>query len=238
MAVDLPIAHTVGAARHATVTTLGRRWRDGPGGTLASMEPTGVERVNRVLDRLPRDTLHLGARTVPAFRSMGILGFHLAVLATVLTAIRAGVPVLEAFGISATAGASFFAFGLLRRALTGRETLVLLEHVWVALGSVAFYLWAAGGPVLPGLDVLSVALCVFLAAGRVGCLIAGCCHGHPAPIGAIYPAAAGLPERLHGVRLFPVQLVESVGLLGIGSVGFVLAGGRPGTGRGPPRSGC
>ncbi len=63
-------------------------------------------------------------------------------------------------GISATAGASFFVFGLLRRALTGRENLVLLEHVWVALGSVAFYLWAAGGPVLPGLDVLAVALCV------------------------------------------------------------------------------
>lgn len=193
------------------------------------MEPTGVERVNRVLDRLPRDTLHLGARTVPAFRSMGVLGFHLAVLTAVLTAIRAGVPVLEAFGISATAGASFFAFGLLRRALTGRETLVLLEHVWVALGAVTLYLWAAGGPVLPGLDVLSVSLCVFLAAGRAGCLIAGCCHGHPATIGLVYPASAGLPERLHGVRLFPVQLVEAVGLLGIGLVGFVLAGSWPGT---------
>jgi len=193
------------------------------------MEPTAVERLNRVLDRLPRDTLHLGARTVPAFRSIGILGFHLAVLAAVLTAIRAGVPVLEAVGISATAGASFFAFGLLRRAMTGRENLVLLEHVWVALGSVALYLWAAGGPVLPGLDVLSAALCVFLAAGRVGCLIAGCCHGHPASIGPVYPAAAGLPDRLHGVRLFPVQLVESAGLLGIGAIGFVLAGSRPGT---------
>ena len=192
------------------------------------MKPTGIERVNRVLDRLPRDTFHLGARTVPAFRSIGILGFHLAVLAAVLTAIRTGVPVLEAIGLSATAGASFFAFGLLRRALTGREILVLLEHVWVALGSVALYLWAAGGPVLPGLDVLAVALCVFLAAGRVGCVIGGCCHGHPAPIGPVYPAA-GLPERLHGVRLFPVQLVESVGLLGIGAVGFVLAGSRPGT---------
>jgi len=121
------------------------------------MEPTAVERLNRVLDRLPRDTLHLGARTVPAFRSIGILGFHLAVLAAVLTAIRAGVPVLEAAGISATAGASFFAFGLLRRALTGRENLVLMEHVWVTLGSVALYLWAAGGPVLPGRDVLSAA---------------------------------------------------------------------------------
>jgi uncharacterized membrane protein YccF (DUF307 family) len=84
-------------------------------------------------------------------------------------------------------------------------------------------------PILPGLDVLSVSLCVFLASGRLGCLAAGCCHGYPSPLGPAYPSSAGLPDRLRGVRLFPVSLVESMTLLAIGTAGFVLAGSLPGT---------
>ena len=56
---------------------------------------------------------------------------------------------------------------------------MLLEHVWVALGAVALLRWAAGAPVLPGLDVLAVGLCPFLACGRLGCVTVGCCHGQP-----------------------------------------------------------
>jgi hypothetical protein len=191
-----------------------------------------VSRANQVLDRLPRATLHLGAREVPAFRSLGVVGFHLAVLTALLTGVRAGVPALDAAALSAVAGASFFGWGLLRRAVTGRESLVLLEHVWVALGAVALLRWAAGAPVLPGLDVLAVGLCPFLACGRLGCLTAGCCHGQPAALGLVYPAAAGLPDRLAGVRLFPAPLVEAVALAGIGVAGFVLAGGPAGTATG------
>jgi hypothetical protein len=200
------------------------------------MEPTGVERpstipdrLNATFDQLPRERVHLGAREVPAFRSIGILGFHLALLTAMLTGFRAGVSLSDAVGVSVTAAASFFLLGLVRRALTGRESLELLAHVWVAMGSVALYLWAAGVPILPGLDVLSVSLCVFLAFGHLGCLTAGCCHGYPAPLGPAYPSSAGLPDRLRGVRLFPVSLVESMTLLAIGTAGYVLAGSRPGT---------
>ncbi len=187
-----------------------------------------VGRANQVLDRLPRTTLHVGARTVPAFRSLGVVGFHLAVLTALLTGYRAGVPALDAAALSAVAGASFFGWGLLRRALTGHEALVLLEHVWVALGAVALLRWAAGAPVLPGLDVLAVGLCPFLACGRLGCVTVGCCHGQPATLGVVYPAAAGLPDRLAGVRLFPAPLVEAVALAAIGVAGFALAGGPAG----------
>ena len=152
-----------------------------------------VERANRLLDRVPRENLHPGAREVPAFRSLGVLGFHLAVLTALLTGFVAGVPPLDVMALSAVAGASFFGWGLLRRALAGRESLVLLEHVWVALGAVALLRWGAGEPVLPGLDVLCVALCPFLALGRIGCLVAGCCHGQPARLGIVYPPSAGPP---------------------------------------------
>lgn len=193
------------------------------------MEPTGVDRLNRLFDRLPREVVRVGARELPAFRSLGILGYHLALLTAVLTGLLAGVPVLDVVGLSATAACSFFGWALLRRAVTGRETLVLFEHVWVAILCVTAYLLATGGPLRPGLDALSVGLCVFLAFGRFGCLTVGCCHGHPSGIGVVYAGVRHHPDRLVGVRLFPVPLVEGLALLGIGSVGLALADARPGT---------
>lgn len=193
------------------------------------MGPDTLTRVNHTFDRVPRTIVRLGTREVPAFRSLGILGFHLGLLATLAASLGAGVPVVDACALAATAAASFFAWALVRRAVTGRETLVLLEHVWVAGGAVALYLWAAGVPVTAGLDVLAVGLCVFLALGRVGCLTAGCCHGRPAGVGVVYPRSHQVPDRLAGVRLFPVPLIEVVALLGIGLVAFGLAGGRSGS---------
>jgi hypothetical protein len=106
---------------------------------------------------------------------------------------------------------------------------VLIEHVWIAFGAVSGFLWATGGPIVLGLDVLSVALCPFLLFGRLGCLTVGCCHGIPAGLGVSYPDWTHHPERLLGVRLFPVQLVEAAGLAAIGLVAVTLVDRAPGT---------
>jgi hypothetical protein len=172
--------------------------------------------------------LRLGGRRVPLFRSIGIAGYYGALLLALVAGIRADVHPIVVFGLSGAAAASFFLWGLARRAITGRESLVLLEHVWVAGFAVAGFCWAAGVDVLRGLDVLACGLTVFLAAGRVGCFSVGCCYGVPAGIGTAYPAEARLPARLTGVRLLPVQLIEAAGLLVIGGVALVVAGGRPG----------
>ena len=100
---------------------------------------------------------------------------------------------------------------------------MLLEHVWFAEACVALVVWAVGGPVLQALDVLAVSLCVFLAAGRVGCLLVGCCHGRPSSVGIRYGRDAvrdGLPSELEGVRLFPVPALEAAGLLTVGVAGL------------------
>jgi hypothetical protein len=157
-----------------------------------------------------------------------VLGFHLALLTALLTGVVAGVPALDVAVLSTIAGASFFAWGMLRRLLAGREALVAFEHIWVAFGAVALVRWAAGSPVLPGLDVLAVGLCPFLAAGRIGCLTAGCCHGRPAAVGVVYPPSDRLPDRLVGVRLFPAPLVEAAALVGIGVAGLAMAAGSAG----------
>ncbi|TDW77124.1 prolipoprotein diacylglyceryl transferase family protein [Kribbella pratensis] len=173
--------------------------------------------------------LRLGGRRVPLFRSIGIAGYYGALLVALLAGLRAGVHPVVVLGLSAAAAASFFGWALLRRAITGRESLVLLEHVWVAGLAVAGFCWAAGADVLRGLDVLCCGLTVFLAAGRIGCFSVGCCYGVPAAFGTTYPPGAGLPARLAGVRLLPVQLIEAAGILFIGVVALAVAGGRPGT---------
>jgi len=186
-----------------------------------------------MLDALPRPTFGRYTRPVPAFRTCGIVGFYGAVLTLMAVGLLTGGSAVVLAGIATVAGLSFFAWALIRRALAGYESLVLLEHVWVAEACVAAGLWAAGYPVLRYLDVMAVALCVFLAAGRVGCLLVGCCHGRPSGFGIRYGdelIESGFTEHLVGVRLLPVPAFEAVALLAIGSVGVVaLPFTRPGS---------
>ncbi|MEO1057475.1 MAG: prolipoprotein diacylglyceryl transferase family protein [Actinomycetota bacterium] len=124
---------------------------------------------------------------------------------------------------------SFYGWATIRRAVVGVERLVVIEHVWIATGSVAAIVWLADAPVARSLDVFAVGLGVFLAFGRIGCFQVGCCHGTPAHTGVRYGPGFGLTPRLAAQRLVPVQLLESVALAGITLVALVLCGQRPGT---------
>jgi prolipoprotein diacylglyceryltransferase len=182
-----------------------------------------VSTLNRLLDALPRTRLGCLSREVPAFRACGVTGFYVAVLVLIGGGLLAGRSPLVLAGLAGVCAASFFVYTYLRMWVTGRETLVLLEHVWFALAASAAWLWALGEPVLPYLDVVAVALCPFLAAGRVGCTLVGCCHGRPSRFGVVYPehcAADGFPHQLVGVRLFPVPAIEAVALAGTGVAGL------------------
>lgn len=185
-------------------------------------------RPNMWFDRIPHVWFDVGGRRVPAFRSLGIIGFHVALLVAILASLRTGIPLATVLGLSAVAGLSFFGWCLLRRAVTGHESLVLMEYVWVAYGAVALFAWASGATTVDVFDVFSVAVPWFLAFGRFGCATVGCCHGTPAPIGLRYSAAHHLPDRLVGRRLFPVQPLEGIALLVIGVIGLALVAGPPG----------
>jgi hypothetical protein len=178
-----------------------------------------MPRINEWLDRLPRSTVYLTGAEAPAFRAAGVFGFHIALVTLFGGALLRTLPLTVAIVIALTAVASFFGWALVRRALTHREVLVLFEHVWFAGVAVAGVLVLFDVPLLTWLDVLAVALCVFLAAGRVGCAIAGCCHGHPASLGIRYPDGHPV-TRVAGLRLFPVPLIESAGLLVLAVTGL------------------
>jgi hypothetical protein len=134
-----------------------------------------------------------------------------------------GRSLLVLAAVSAVCGGSFFVSALARKWITGQEKLVLLEQVWFGLLCAAATLAALRAPLLPYLDIVSVAMCPFLAAGRVGCLLVGCCYGMPSSVGIRYGeelVATGFPPHLVGVRLFPVQALEAAGLVLIALTGF------------------
>ncbi len=187
-------------------------------------EDTPARRINAWLDTLPRTRFGALSREVPAFRTCGIAGFHVALVTLFAGALVTGRSLLVAATLAFVCGLSFFAYAHLRRAIFGRELIVLLEHVWFAQACVAFALWGLGEPLPAYLDLIAPPLAFFLACGRVGCVFVGCCHGHPSSLGIVYPethARDGFPRHLAGVRLFPVALVECAGLLLIGATGFV-----------------
>jgi len=185
---------------------------------------TFTQRLNAALDSLPLPRLNVLGREVPTFRTCGITGFYVALLVLFGAGLLSGRSLLVLAALALVSGLSFFAYTYLRMWITGREELVLLEHVWFALACNSGALLWMSEPVLPYLDLVSVALCPFLAAGRVGCTLVGCCHGQPSSFGITYDEACardGFTRHLVGVRLFPVPAIEGVGLLVIGAIGLV-----------------
>jgi len=177
--------------------------------------PAWITGLNDVFDRLPRTRVRYGSWEAPFFRACGVTGYYAALIVTLGAALLVGRSLLLVSVLALACAVSFFAWLALRRLVGGIENLVLLEHVWVALAACAGILVAIHEPVLPYLDVLVPGLSVFLAAGRIGCLSVGCCHGQPAPIGIRYTEECsrdGFPAHLIGVRLFPVQVLEFLGL--------------------------
>ncbi len=87
-----------------------------------------------------------------------------------------------------------------------------------ALAAIVF-LRSARTPVLAVLDVIAPAGALAQAITRVGCFLAGCCYGRPAPraFGVVFMDPLSLGPR--GVPLYPAQLVESALLV---ALAFVL----------------
>jgi prolipoprotein diacylglyceryltransferase len=179
-------------------------------------------------------TLVLFGRRVHSFRACGVMGLLLATaLAITLTAF-AGLSQAVVAGLLATGLLTFLVLAMATKVLTGNETLIYYHHEIAILLCAAGVLSAFGLPVLPYLDLNALWLGVFLACGRGGCLMVGCCHGRPHHWGVRYSdahVAEGFPDCYVGVRLFPVQALESLVVLSIVAAGawLFLQGRAPGT---------
>jgi len=164
----------------------------------------------------------------------GCIGFVLAVLLTLLLVMRLDLSSWILAAIMLAAVLTFFGLVMATKIITGEERIIYYHHEIAVMAVAALLLWLARQPVLPYLDVTILGIGSFLVCGRVGCFMVGCCHGQPHRWGVCYRAEhakAGFTPYFVGVRLFPVQAVESLWVLCIvvAGAGFVLSGSPPGT---------
>jgi hypothetical protein len=172
------------------------------------------------IDALPIQAIRFGEHWLPTYLLSGGAGVTFGSLAfTTLALLRREHPLL-AFGMVGLLIGCFLSFGLLRRLVTGSETHVLLEHWLFALAIASLALRLASLPVLPWLDLLTIAYSIVFAFGRLGCTLSGCCHGILSSIGL----------RYDGVRRFPVQPLEGVLWLCLAAAAMALSSSSlPGT---------
>jgi hypothetical protein len=171
--------------------------------------------LGEILTHRVRPTLRLAGRTWPTFGVLVSAGVILGSGWAVAIAAWRGLSPLFALLVMLLGLATALALALATKAVTGAERFTFHHYQLAVLATGGSVLYVAGRPVLAGLDLLAVALCLTQGVGRLGCLGAGCCHGRAALWGVRYGekhAAEGFPRDLVGVRLLPVQLVESVGL--------------------------
>lgn len=176
------------------------------------------------LSRLMRSKVDMG-RARPAFQLYGYAGLVLAVALSLMLALQLGLSLWVILAIVAVTTATFFIHAFATKIIKGREELVYYHHELAILTTVTLLLWLWRQPILPYLDITALGIGAFMILGRVGCLTAGCCHGCPAGWGVRYGAAyveSGFPCCYVGVRLFPIQAVESVWALLLVLVGCVM----------------
>ena len=189
--------------------------------------------VNTCADRRISPSLVLLNRTWSSFHICGYSGLSLAMaLAFTLIALQAlSAWVMAVIVLSAVL--TFLALAMVTKIIVGEERLIYYHHEIAVMASAALVLRLLDQPVLPYLDVTILGIGTFLVCGRVGCLMVGCCHGRPHRWGVCYRdehAEAGFAPHLVGVRLFPIQAVESLWVLGTVAVGVALlvSGSPPG----------
>ena len=192
-----------------------------------------ARRGNAPLDALARTTIVVAGRSWAAFQVCGGAGILLGSSLVVFLAARDGLALWLIAAMIAVAVTVFLAVALLTLRIGGAEKLVYYHHEVAVLVAAATFVRATGTSPLPYLDVFVLGLGMFLACGRLGCLMVGCCHGRPGAWGIRYRAEhadAGFTPYYVDVRLIPVQALESLAVLVIVGAGVALAIGphRPG----------
>lgn len=149
---------------------------------------------------------------VSGFQLCGYTGLLLAFVQSMMLARYQGLSQITVLGATGVAILAFFVLVMGTKLIVGRELIIYYHHEIAVLAATALFLRVTSQPVLPYLDIIVLGLGIFLACGRIGCLLVGCCHGRPCDWGVVYGeehVQAGFPAYLAGVRLFPIQAIES-----------------------------
>lgn len=190
-----------------------------------------VQLINGYFDKLVRPEVHILHRYWPSFQVCGYTGLVLAILVAMILVTYLSLSPWVMSGVIGIGVLTFLGLAMITKIITGEEQLIYYHHEIAIMIMAAIFLKMINQPALPYLDVTILGIGTFLVCGRVGCLMGGCCHGRPNKWGVCYRkehADAGFTHYYVGVRLFPIQAVESLWVLGVVLVGIMfLLGGRP-----------
>lgn len=189
---------------------------------------------NHILDHLARTRIRVHERHWPAFQVCGYTGVLLAIVLAMTLVSKTGLSFWMMGVIAISAMATFLSLVFVTKVITGEGQIIYYHHEIAVMLGTALVVKALHRPVLPYLDITILGIGLFLACGRIGCLMVGCCHGRPFGWGIRYRdehAQEGFAPYLVGVRLFPIQAVESFWVIFVVICGamFVLEGRPAGT---------
>jgi hypothetical protein len=172
-----------------------------------------VARVNAWFDEWVRPRVRFAGRSVSAFHYCGIIGVIAAVILAETLVIRRGESPLIMTAIVISSILTFLALVMGQKIVTGEEQIIYYHHEIGVMVVAWLLLVIIGEPPLVYLDATLLGIGAFLACGRVGCTMVGCCHGKPHRMGVLYRpehADHGFARYYVGIRLFPVQLIEAI----------------------------
>jgi hypothetical protein len=180
------------------------------------------------------DLLHAPPDPNRAFGICGGLGVAIGMPLALWTSEHLGLSLGLTIGLAIAGIATLLATGMVAKILTAEESFVYFRDILPIFAVIAAIVRVIHQPVLTYLDVMAVGAGAFLACGRIGCQLVGCCHGRPSRWGIRYSqshAECGFPSHYVGVRLFPIQAVESlfVFCLVASGIGIIWRGDPPGT---------
>jgi hypothetical protein len=182
----------------------------------------------------PSPRITVFGKELPSFQVAGYTGLILGFAQSSILVRRLGLSQLTLLGITGVVILTFWALTMATKIVTGKEQIINYHHEIAVATTTALFLRTTHQPVLCYLDIAGLGIGLFLACGRMGCLMVGCCHGRPWRWGVRYGGGhsqAGFPAYLVGVSLFPIQAVESLFVLCLvaSGMGAVLKGSPPGT---------
>ena len=162
---------------------------------------------------------------ISPFQLWGYTGFFLAFVLSSALVRPLGISKLTLLGITGIVILTFYVLMMITKIFAREEVIIYYHHEIAVLVTSTLFLRLTGQPVLPYLDVLVLGLGLFLGCGRIGCLLVGCCHGRPSKWGVEYGdehVCTGFAYDLVGVRVFPVQVLESAFAFSIVACGLAL----------------
>jgi hypothetical protein len=167
----------------------------------------------------------------PAFQVCGCTGLVFAIALGLFVAGKTGLALWVISVIAMAAMATFLVLAFATKIITGEEQLIYYHQEIAIMLVSALVARLLHRPVLPYVDVTILGVGTFLAFGRIGCLMVGCCHGRPCAWGIRYThdhARQGFPPYLVSVRLFPIQALESLFVFAVVIAGTIaVLQGRP-----------